>query len=104
MVSLFKERQRKCEENTETCNKTYSRIERYDLYRKIKKLILPSLAHRRRRGDMIQTFKIIKCIEDIPFERFLNCVPHHRPVVIVSNWRNPDVEQHSDYSSFHREL
>ena len=23
-------------------------------------------------------------------------------MVIVSNWRNPVVEQHSDYSSFHR--
>ena len=37
---------------------------------KLKKLKLPSLAHRRRRGDMIQTFKIIKGIEDIPSKRF----------------------------------
>ena len=37
---------------------------------RLKKLKLPSLAHRRRRGDMIQTFKIIKGIEDIPSERF----------------------------------
>ena len=70
---------------------------------RLNKLKLPSLAHRRR-GDMIQTFKIIKGIEDIPSERFLNCVPHYRPMVIVSNWRNPVVEQHYDYSSFHREL
>ena len=37
---------------------------------RLKKLKLPSLAHRRRRGDMIQTFKIIKGIEYIPSERF----------------------------------
>ena len=39
---------------------------------RLKKLKLPSLAHRRRRGDMIQTFKIIKFkgIKDIPSERF----------------------------------
>ena len=37
---------------------------------RLKKLKLPSLAHRRRRGDMIQAFKIIKGIEDIPSERF----------------------------------
>ena len=37
---------------------------------RLKKLKLPSLAHRRRRGDMIQTFKIIKGIEDIPSKRF----------------------------------
>ena len=39
---------------------------------RLKKFKLPSLAHRRRRGDMIQTFKIIKGIEDIPSERFIN--------------------------------
>ena len=38
---------------------------------RLKKLKLPSLAHRRRCGDMSQTFKIIKGIEDIPSERFL---------------------------------
>ena len=32
----------------------------------MKTLNLPTLAHRRRRGDMIQTFKIIKGLEDIP--------------------------------------
>ena len=29
-----------------------------------------TLTHRRRKGDMIQTFKIIKGLEDIPVERF----------------------------------
>ena len=38
---------------------------------RLKKLKLPSLADRRRRGNMIQTFKIIKRIEDIPSESFL---------------------------------
>ena len=37
---------------------------------RLKKLKLPSLVHRRRCGDMIQTFKIIKGIENIPSERF----------------------------------
>ena len=37
---------------------------------RLKRLKLPSLAHRRRRGDMIQTFKIVKGLEDIPTERF----------------------------------
>ena len=37
---------------------------------RLKRLKLPSLAHRRKRGDMIQTFKIIKGIEDIPSDRF----------------------------------
>ena len=36
---------------------------------RLKKLKLPSLAHRRKRGDMIQTFKIIKGIKDILSER-----------------------------------
>ena len=31
---------------------------------------LPSLAHRRRRGDMIQCFKIIKGLDDIPCDKF----------------------------------
>ena len=37
---------------------------------RLKKLKLPSLAHPRRRGDMIQTFKIIKGVDNIPSERF----------------------------------
>ena len=36
----------------------------------LKKLKFPSLARRRRRGDMIQTFKINRDIEDIPSEIF----------------------------------
>ena len=39
---------------------------------RLKKLKLPTLAHRRRRGDMLQTFKILHKIEDIPSERFFN--------------------------------
>ena len=37
---------------------------------RLKKLKLPDLAHRRRRRDMFQTFKIIKGTEDIPSVRF----------------------------------
>ena len=43
---------------------TYMYIER------LKDLKLPSLAHRRRLGDMIQTFKIIKGFEDISDDNF----------------------------------
>ncbi|MES9971492.1 MAG: reverse transcriptase family protein, partial [Candidatus Thiodiazotropha sp.] len=39
---------------------------------RLKKLKLPTLAHRRRRGDMLQTFKILNGLEDIPSERFFN--------------------------------
>ncbi|CAC5382530.1 unnamed protein product [Mytilus coruscus] len=42
-------------------------------------LKLPTLAHRRRRGDMIQTFKILKGFGDIPYERFFT--------VLTSNTR-----------------
>lgn len=35
---------------------------------------LPTLAHRRRRGDLIQTFKILHNIEVIPYERFFTIV------------------------------
>ena len=37
---------------------------------RLKHLKLPSLARRRRRGDIIQCFKIIKGLDDIPCERF----------------------------------
>ena len=37
---------------------------------RLKRLKLPSLAHRRRRGDIIQCFKIIRGLDDIPCERF----------------------------------
>ena len=37
---------------------------------RLKTLKLPSLVHRRRRGDMIQAFKIIKGYEDVSCERF----------------------------------
>ena len=35
------------------------------------KLKLPTLAHRRIRGDLIQTYKILHGFENIPEERFL---------------------------------
>ena len=41
---------------------------------RLKKLKLPTLAHHRRRGDMIQTFKIIHGIEGVPSERFFTIV------------------------------
>ena len=49
--------------------KTYSRIESLTYTERLKKLKLPSLAHGRIRGEMIQTLKIIKGIEDILSER-----------------------------------
>ncbi|CAG2220332.1 unnamed protein product [Mytilus edulis] len=41
---------------------------------RLKVLKLPSLTHRRRRGDMIQAFKILKGIEDISYERFFTVI------------------------------
>ena len=41
---------------------------------RLKKLKLPTLAHHRRRGDMLQTFKILHKIEDIPSERFFTII------------------------------
>ena len=41
---------------------------------RLKCLNLPSLAHRRKRGDIIQCFKIVKGLEDIPCERFYRIV------------------------------
>ena len=37
---------------------------------RLKKLKLPTLAHRRTRGDAIQTFKIVKGLDDCAFEDF----------------------------------
>ena len=37
---------------------------------RLRELQLPSLAHRRLRGDAIQTFKIIKCLDDCNKEKF----------------------------------
>lgn len=39
---------------------------------RLKELKLPSLAHRRVRGDIIQTFKIVKGLDDCSFEKFFN--------------------------------
>lgn len=39
---------------------------------RLKKLKLPSLIHRRLRGDMIQTFKIVKGLDDCVFENFFS--------------------------------
>ncbi|VDI02538.1 Hypothetical predicted protein, partial [Mytilus galloprovincialis] len=41
---------------------------------RLKVLKLPSLTHRRRRGDMIQAFKILKGFEDISYERFFTVI------------------------------
>ena len=41
MVSLLKERHRKCAENTETCNKTYSRLKDMTDTERLKMQIYP---------------------------------------------------------------
>jgi hypothetical protein len=46
-----------------------SEIKHLNYEERLKTLNLPTLAHRRRRDDMIQTFKIIKGLEDIHVER-----------------------------------
>ncbi|MES9879908.1 MAG: reverse transcriptase family protein [Sedimenticola sp.] len=50
--------------------KTVPQLKNLEYTDRLKELKLPTLAHRRRRGDMIQTFKIIRGIEDIPSDRF----------------------------------
>jgi len=46
---------------------THARLKKCHKYEeRLKTLNLPTLAHRRRRDDMIQTFKMIKGLEDIP--------------------------------------
>ena len=51
-----------------------SEIKHLNYEERLKTLNLPTLAHRRHRGDMIQTFKIIKGLKDIPVERFFTIV------------------------------
>ena len=46
MISLLKERHQKCGENTETCNKTFPELKDMTYTERLKKLKLPSLAHR----------------------------------------------------------
>jgi hypothetical protein len=51
-----------------------SEIKHLNYEERLKTLNLPTLAHRRHRGDMIQTFKIIKGLKDTPVERFFTIV------------------------------
>ena len=42
---------------------------------RMKELDIPSLKHRRLRGDLIQTFKIKNCIDDLDWDQFFSPVP-----------------------------
>ena len=53
---------------------------------------------------MIQTFKIIKGIEDIPSERFFKVCKESSTRGHSLNWRNPDVKQQFDNGTFLRGL
>ena len=57
-------------ESSEHATKHIPELKEMTYTERLKNLKLPRLAHRRICGDMIQTFKIIKAIEDIPSERF----------------------------------
>ena len=70
MVSPLKERHQSKEKIQKHATKLIPELKDMTYTERLKKLKLPCLAHRTRRGDMIQTFKIIKGIEDIPSERF----------------------------------
>ena len=55
----------------------FSQLKDLTYVERLKKLKLPTLVHRRRRGVMIQTFKIIHKIQDVPSERFFTTEPRH---------------------------
>ena len=65
---------RKDIESIEAVQKRFTRfipgLKHLSYQNRLKNLKLPSLAHRRRRGDMIQCFKIIKGLDDIPCDKF----------------------------------
>ena len=65
---------RKDIESIEAVQKRFTRqipgLKEMSYHDRLKHLKLPSLAHRRRRGDIIQCFKIIRGLDDIPCERF----------------------------------
>ena len=45
---------------------------------RLKELKLPTLAHRRLRGDMIQTFKLVKGLDDCPLENFFTIAHYNK--------------------------
>ena len=45
---------------------------------KLKELKLPTLAHRRLRGDLIQTFKLVKRLDDCPLENFFTIAHYNK--------------------------
>ena len=45
---------------------------------RLKELKLPMLAHRRFRGDMIQTFKLVKRLDDCPLENFFTIAHYNK--------------------------
>ena len=45
---------------------------------RLRVLKLPSLAHRRLRGDAIQTFKLVKGLEDCPMENFFSFAHYNK--------------------------
>ena len=45
---------------------------------RLKELKLPLLAHRRLRGDMIQTFKLVKRLDDCPLENFFTIAHYNK--------------------------
>ena len=51
---------------------------------RLKHLKLPSLAHRRRRGDTIQCFKINNGQDDIPCESFLLLLNQELEVIVMN--------------------
>lgn len=45
---------------------------------RLKELKLPSLSHRRLRGDVIQTFKLVKKLDDCPLEDFFTFAHYNK--------------------------
>ena len=71
MVSTFKKKDIEAVESVQrSATKLLPELHKLSYKDRLMKLKLPTLAHRRIKGDLIQTYKILHGLENIPIERF----------------------------------
>ena len=58
--------------------KLVSNLKKLPYQTRLKELKLPTLAHRRLRGDVIQTFKLVKGLDDCPLEDFFTFAHYNK--------------------------